>query len=49
MRKEPKPSGAGAVFVVVCLLVVVACFVALMIDVSQEMLREILSKLSLRP
>jgi hypothetical protein len=48
MRKEPEPSGTDAIFVVVCLLVVVACFVALMVDVSQEMLREMLASLSLR-
>jgi type III secretory pathway lipoprotein EscJ len=46
MRKEP--SGADAIFVVVCLLVVAACFVALMVDLSHGMLREMLAILSLR-
>jgi hypothetical protein len=48
MRKEPEPSGTDAVFVVVCLLIVFAWFVSIMVDVTQDMLREALARFTLR-
>jgi hypothetical protein len=44
MQKEPEPSGTDAVFVVVCLLIALIWFVSLMVDATQEMLREALAR-----
>jgi len=48
MQKEPETSGTDAVFVVVCLLAIVAWFVSIMFDVTQDMLREALARFMVR-
>lgn len=48
MEQEPEPSGADAVFVIVCLLIIVACFVALMCDLTTAMIREAVARFMFR-
>jgi hypothetical protein len=48
MRREPEPTGADAVFVVVCLLIVFVWFASVMLDVTQDMMREALARFTLR-
>lgn len=48
MQKEPETTGTDAVFVVVCLLIIFAWFVSIMVDVTQDMLREALARFMFR-
>ena len=48
MQREPEPTGTDAVFVVVCLLMIVAWFVAIMLDVTYDMLSEALARMTFR-
>jgi hypothetical protein len=48
MQREPEPSGTDAVFVVVCLLMIAAWFVAIMLDVTYDMAREALARMTFR-
>jgi hypothetical protein len=48
MRREPEPTGTDAVFVVVCLLIVFVWFASVMLDVTQDMMREALARFVFR-
>jgi hypothetical protein len=48
MRRESEPTGADAVFVVVCLLMIAAWFVAIMLDVTYDMACEALARMTFR-
>lgn len=45
MPQKPEPTGTDAAFVVVCLLIVLGCFIALMSDFAAMILREVCARL----